>query len=106
MMGTYTRDDFKQLRDILIEEAPSLFGSLHGPTVKHLFDCLFMDPNPQKIEKDLLESSRLVHRLPSLDNDIDYTTAYNVLFGDMSHLPLHINDALLPVVRWRLNSCK
>lgn len=102
-MVTYTRDDFKELRDILMKDASSFISVRHGPTAKHLLDCLFMDPDPRKLERDLGSSSRAVGHTPVGENDIDYVTAYDLLFGDVSHTALHINDALLPVARWRLH---
>jgi hypothetical protein len=47
----------------------------------------------------------VVKKVPVInDHEIDYQLAYDILFGDLSNTPLHINDGLAIVAKWRLKN--
>jgi len=75
----------------------------HSWTMNYLIDLLCTESDIGKLQRDMRDSAEAVRHIRANENSqVDYTLAYDLLFGDISVAPLHINDALEPIAKWRL----
>lgn len=102
-MIQYTKQDMVEIRGLLQDFIAEMDRNMPlNSTAQHIYDCLFNDLDPQHLERELTSSS-IFFSTPSQNSfEVDYRVAHDVLFGDPEILPLHLNDALLPIAKWRL----
>jgi hypothetical protein len=104
-MATYTKEQIKELRGLLItaRNARKEPFEPHSWTMNYLIDLLCTESDIGKLQRDMRDSAEAVRHIRANENSqVDYTLAYDLLFGDISVAPLHINDALESVATWRL----
>jgi len=101
----YTKEELRALRDSLVKEANNLFNFKPGwPTASYIYKALMDSCDPQKLESYMSYWANLAKYAYIGPEDVDYTLAYDLFFGDISVAPLHINDALDLIATWRLKS--
>lgn len=67
-----------------------------------IYETLCYSTYPHKVKVSMLTYCVLSKNIPRVLPDTDYKLAYDLIFGDISVAPLHINDALEIVAKWRL----
>jgi hypothetical protein len=77
---------------------------VHGRTAAYLYEVLttfgissdevYLHLKRGAVSQPLLESV--------LTSTVDYSLAYEIIFGNIDVAPLHVNDALASVAAWRL----
>ena len=101
--AVYTKKDLQDLRDLLMKEINRAPDYRAGrATAYYICEVLEDSCDQQKLESYMLNMANLAKPLTAGPEDIDYTLAYDLFFGDISVAPLHINDALESVATWRL----
>jgi len=101
----YSIAQIHELMDLLIAARnvrKERFDS-HSWTMNYIIDLLCTESDIGKLQRDMRDSAEAVRHIRANENSqVDYTLAYDLLFGDISVAPLHINDALESVATWRL----
>jgi hypothetical protein len=102
----YTKTELRQLRDLLIEKRNSeAFNFSPGwVTASYIYDTLLLYSNPSELEAYMASMAIPVRGLPVGVDETDFVLAYDLLFGDISTAPLHINDAFELISVWRMRS--
>lgn len=95
-----------ELRDILLKEmyAGGIYGSERA-TAQHLAETLMYQTDPDLLRDKLAAYAQVDDEIGPDRNPLatHYKMAYDALYGDISVAPLHINDALVTVSKWRLS---
>jgi hypothetical protein len=106
----YTKNQIRELRDAVIKEKDSdqYVYAPEGATARYVCETVMYESEPEKIEQKIKSFADFA-RVNECDaihchdpKAINYQLAYDILFGDISVAPLHINDALETVAKWRL----
>ena len=101
----HTKSSLRQLRDNIFESRknqPYQGGSV-SKTASYVYDIIAIYNEPKDIFIQMRNDATQALGLPLDPNsDTDFVLAYNLVFGDISTAPLHINDALEPVAKWRM----
>ena len=102
----YTKEELRSLRDLLIRmKNETSFDFRDGwSTVSYIYEVLIDSCDPEKFESYITCMANQAKHITSGPEDVDYTLAYNIFFGDISSAPLHINDAFELIAVWRLKS--
>lgn len=101
----HTKKELQNLRDILIKEVNRCPDYRDGrATVYYICHVLMDTCDPEKLEAYMSSMANLAKHAFTGPEDIDYTLAYDIFFGDISSAPLHINDAFELIAIWRLKS--
>jgi hypothetical protein len=59
---------------------------------------------PEDFKNSITSSAERVKDIYVSPEEIDYVLAYNLLFGDISIVPLHLNDIFEIISIWRLKN--
>jgi len=101
----YTREQLTELRDLLLKARNARKEPFepHSWTMNYIIDMLCTESKIGKLQREMKHAAEAVRHIPANENSqIDYTLAYDLIFGDISSAPLHINDLLEPVAIWRM----
>jgi len=99
----YTKKILYELRDELLANQNKIASLSKGSTALFICQEINLNSDPEKLERSLHASTVMLKGVPVVnDHEIDYELAYNILFGDLSDVLLHINDGLAIVAKWRL----
>jgi hypothetical protein len=101
----YIKEQIRELRDMMLKEQNSslYLGSIFGKTAQHILDNIMYESDSAKIENSMKTYATIkLSYEPHSNDETNYKLAYDLLFGDISVAPLHINDALETVAKWRL----
>jgi len=103
----HTKEQLRDLRDLLILErnSPTFNDGYfrdYWQTKSFIYEALCDSTEPHEVKGSMLTYCAMSKNLPCVPPDTDYKLAYDLIFGDISVAPLHINDALEPIAKWRL----
>lgn len=104
-MATYSKEQLRKLRDLLLKarNARKEVFEPHSWTMNYIIDLLCTESDISKLQREMRDSTEAVRHIPANESSqVNYTLAYALIFGDISSVPLHINDLLEPVAVWRM----
>lgn len=101
----YSKKSLHELRDTLLEKQEEIGFLPKGRTALYITKTLTLYSNPEELERYLYKGLEQFLGLPGGSEDsVDYALAYDLLFGDISQAPLHINDGLKIIAEWRFKN--
>ena len=101
----YTKNELHTLRDLLAEKVNTQHDYRSGwATVDYIYDALTIFDDPTKLQENIAHYASRVKGIHLMSEEVDYGLAYDLLFGDISVVPLHINDIFELISVWRLKS--
>lgn len=100
----HTKKDLSDLRNTLIEKKNDFDFRAGWSTVWYIYNAITIHNEPSDLEKYMKTTAKQVKGLPVASEDVDYVLAYDILFGDITTVPIHINDAFELISAWRLKN--